>query len=461
MDNEEHKTVILWEPTKKQALALSCPAFELFYGGAAGGGKSDFLLMDFVSGCNKYGKAWRGIFFRRTYAELDEIILRAKELYIPLGAKYNKTDKTFMFPTGSFLRLRYLERDDDVEHYQGHQYTWIGFDELGNYASDYCWRYMISRCRSASGATCYMRGTGNPGGVGHAWIKKRFIDGKHANTIYTDDAGNTQCFIPSLLDDNTYLQKNDPQYERRLGMLPKYLYEALRKGNWDIVAGAAFEEFNREDHVIKPITLPPGSWFKFCSMDWGYSKPFSIGWWAVDSDGRMIRYRELYGCEKGEVNKGIRKSAADVAKEAFDLSVTEGVTAMIADPAVWSKVDGGASIAEKFEKVGWKMIKANNDRINGKIQLHQLLKTKGEDKKPMLLIFDTCHDFIRTIPLLLPSKTHPEDIDTTLEDHIYDETRYAIMSDYAKQPIRALQKQNGQWNFANKKAKGTQWNPYK
>ena len=102
--------MILWEPTKKQALALSCPAFELFYGGAAGGGKSDFLLMDFVSGCNKYGKAWRGIFFRRTYAELDEIILRAKELYIPLGAKYNKTDKTFMFPTGSFLRLRYMDR---------------------------------------------------------------------------------------------------------------------------------------------------------------------------------------------------------------------------------------------------------------------------------------------------------------------------------------------------------------
>ena len=133
---------------------------------------------------------------------------------------------------------------------------------------------------------------------------------------------------------------------------------------------------------------------------------------------------------------------------------------MVADPAVWSKQDREASIAEKFEAEGWKMVKANNDRINGKMQLHQLLKEKGEDEKPMLLVFDTCYEFIRTIPLLLPSKAHPEDIDTAMEDHIYDETRYAIMSEYARHPVRALQKQNGQWRFASKNAKSAGWNPY-
>ncbi|UTC46120.1 terminase [Treponema vincentii] len=452
--------MILWEPQPKQQLALSCPAFELFYGGAAGGGKSDFLLMDFLAGCNEGRSAWRGILFRRTYRELEDLIIRAKELYIPLGAHYHKTENVFTFPTGSFLRLRYLERDEDVGSYQGHQYTWVGFDELGNYATDYCYLYMISRLRSAAGLKCYMRATGNPGGVGHSWIKMRFIDKKKPNTIYTDEKGRTRCFIPSLLDDNRILMKNDPEYEKSLTLLPRYLYEALRYGNWDIVAGAAFEEFRREEHVIKPFALESGQWFKFCAMDWGYAKPFSIGWWAVNSEGRMIRYRELYGCEKGEANKGVKKSASEVAKEAYALSVAEGATVMVADPAVWSKTDKEASIAEKFEAAGWKMIKANNERINGKMQLHQLLKTKGEDGKPMLLVFDTCFDFIRTIPLLLPSKAHPEDIDTTMEDHIYDETRYAIMSEYARHPVRALQKQNGQWRFASKNAKSAGWDPY-
>ena len=421
---------------------------------------SDFLLADFLAGCNEGRRAWRGVLFRRTYKELEELIIRAKELYTPLGAHYHKTENVFTFPTGSFLRLRYLERDDDVGSYQGHQYTWVGFDELGNYATDYCYLYMISRLRSAAGLKCYMRATGNPGGVGHSWIKMRFIDKKKPNTIYTDEMGRTRCFIPSLLDDNRILMKNDPEYEKNLTLLPRYLYEALRRGNWDIVAGAAFEEFSREEHVIKPFALNSGEWFKFCSMDWGYARPFSIGWWAVNSEGRMIRYRELYGCEKGEANKGVKKSASEVAKEAYALSVAEGVTVMVADPAVWSKTYKEASIAEKFEAAGWKMKKANNERINGKMQLHQLLKTKGEDGRPMLLVFDTCFDFIRTIPLLLPSKTHPEDIDTAMEDHIYDETRYAIMSEYAQHPSRALRKQNGQWNFASKKAKSAGWNPY-
>lgn len=448
---------IIWEPQPKQAQALSCPAFELLYGGAAGGGKSDFLLADYLSGVNSWRKHWAGILFRRSYSELEELVKRARELYTPLGAKYNESKSTFTLPTGSTLKLRYLEREADVARYQGHQYTWVGFDELGNYPSDHAWRFMISRIRSAAGAPCYIRGTANPGGVGHAWIKARFIDGFIPMKIYKDPELNlTRCFIPSTLEDNSALMINDPEYETRMKLLPTHLYQAMRFGNWDVFAGQVFAEFSRETHVIKPFALPPGQWFKFASMDWGYAKPFSVGWWAVNSDGRMIRYRELYGCNPNEQNVGIRKAASDVAAEAWSLSVGEGVDIMVADPAVWSKDDDAPSIADKFAAVGWKIEPAINDRVNGLMQMHQLMMNTGEDGRPMLLVFETCFGFIRTIPTLLPDQRRPEDIDSALEDHIYDESRYAAMSQYAKTPASALRKQNGSWNFSNEKKS---WNP--
>jgi hypothetical protein len=245
-------TNVLWKPHYKQALALKSSAFELLFGGAAGGGKSDFLLMDFYAGVMKYGKHWRGILFRQTYSELEELMKRADELYIPLGARYVATRKEYMFKNGAFIRFRYLEHDNDVKLYQGHQYTWVGFDELGNYATDFAWRYMISRCRSAAGVPCYMRATANPGGVGHAWIKARFIDGfepyKTHRTVETTTGGSitiTRCFIPSRIEDNPTLMRNDPGYAERLKLLPALQYRALRKGDWDVFVGQVFDGFRR------------------------------------------------------------------------------------------------------------------------------------------------------------------------------------------------------------------------
>jgi hypothetical protein len=453
---------VIWQPQPKQAVALSCPAFELLYGGAAGGGKSDFLLADYLSGINQWGREWKGILFRKTYAELEEIISRARDIYIPLGARFNEAKATFIFPNGATLKLRYLERMEDVTHYQGHQYTWVGFDELGNYTSDYCWRFMVSRCRSAAGAPCFIRGTANPGGVGHSWIKVRFIDGYVPNRIYVDpETELTRCFIPSTLEDNQALMVNDPQYAQRMKLLPPQLYRAMRFGNWDVFAGQVFEEFAREKngaewHVIKPFALNPGQWFKFAALDWGYAKPFSIGWWAVNSDGRMIRYRELYGCDPKEQNVGVRRGALDVAQEAWAISAPEGVSTIVVDGAIRSKDDEGPSIWEQFESVGWNVIAGNKDRVNGIMQFHQSLMNTGEDGRPMLLVFNTCYAFIRTIPTLLPDPNHPEDIDSKLEDHVYDESRYAIMSEFAKNPVNALRKQNGSYTFATQKKT---WDP--
>ena len=453
--DQKNANYILWKPHYKQALALESPAFELFFGGAAGGGKSDFLLMDFYAGVNEYGKYWRGILFRRTYAELEELIKRADELYKPLGARFYEKNKTYVFPNGSTIKFRYLEHDKDVLNYQGHQYTWIGFDELGNYPTDFAWRYMIIRCRSAQGVPCYMRGSGNPGGVGHAWIKGRFIDGyepyKIHKTVETNGYPITRCFIPSLIEDNPTLMKNDPGYENRLKLLPTILYRAMRKGDWDIYAGQVFDEFTREKHVVKPFALEPGEWKKFYAYDWGYSKPFSLGKWAVNSEGRMVRYGEWYGCEKGEIDVGVKMGTGEIADIAWEMAIKEGVTEIVADTSMWTKDKDAPSKIEYFQNAGFKTIQAKKDRVNGLSIFHQRFKTLCEDQKPMLLIFDHCVDFIRTIPVLTPDPSDPEDVNSALEDHIYDEARYAIMSDFAHNPTTWLRKQNGNWNFGAKK----------
>ena len=466
MTGFDRQTVVnqtLWKPHYKQCLALSCNAFELLFGGAAGGGKSQFLIVDFWAGVMKYGKNWKGILFRRSYDELGELLRSASQLYLPLGARLTNKGRDFVFANGAIIEFRYLERDKDVTRYQGHQYTWIGFDELGNYPSDYAWRYMISRCRSAAGAPCYMRATANPGGAGHAWIKARFIDGFEPYQTHTVAEGNgkavirvSRCFIPSNLDDNPSLIKNNPEYAVRLKLLPGHLYRALRLGDWDIFAGQVFEEFRRERHVVKPFALEPGVWKKFYALDWGYAAPFSLGKWAVNGEGRLIRYGEWYGCSREELNVGIRMGAEAAAAKAWEMAVQEGITECVADTAIWSKGDEGPSVAEKWEGAGFRMIRAVKDRINGLALFHQRLQATGEDGRPMLLVFEHCVDFIRTIPALTPDPGNPEDVDSGLEDHIYDEARYAVMSDFAHNPAGALRRQNGGWTF---QTRGQSWDP--
>lgn len=462
---------VIWKPQPKQALAMSCPATELFYGGAAGGGKSDFLLGDFLAGAVRYGKHWRGILFRRTTDELEELIQRSNELYLPLGAHWNGKgakggSNQWVFPNGATLKMRYLESEKDVGHYQGHQYTWVGFDELGNYTSEYCWVYMMSRLRSAAGAPSFIRGTANPGGPGHGWIKHRFMDGQEPNKIKVIPQKlsngtikySSRVFIPSRLEDNKVLMDNDPEYELKLQSLPPHLARALRYGDWSVFSGQIFEEFTVATHVVKPFSLEPGIWFKFCSLDWGYGKPFSLGWYAVNSQGRVVKYREMYGCKEGEMNVGTKESATSLAQRSWEISVTEGVKDMVADPAIWGGQDENAAIVHKFEAAGWTMHRGNNDRINGLVLFHDMLKEKDEDGTPMLTVFPTCYAFIRTIPMLTPDPNRPEDVNTKLEDHVYDETRYALMSEFVKSPHRALARQNGNWNF---KRQGDEYDPLK
>ena len=429
----DKKLYTVWQPQPKQRMALNCPADELFYGGAKGGGKSDFLLADFLTHLD-YGAAHRGIMFRRTYDELAELQIRANEIYPELGGRYASGEKMWHFPKGATLRMRYLDRDQDVHHYQGHQYTWLGFDELTNWPRDKGYVWMFSCARSPHGVPVSIRASGNPGNVGHQWVKQRFIDGKiPMHMYYNAEQKMTSTFIPAKLEDNLILIMKDPQYETRLKALPPHLYRAYRNGDWDIFAGQAFEEYRRDKHVIHPIPLDP-SWRRFCSFDWGYARPYSIGWWAVTNEGRLIRYREMYGCEPGKHDVGIKKAQSQLARESWNISVAEGCDTMVVDPSIFNKPGEAPTVAETFQAVGWNIIKGENDRKSGLARVHDYMKQTGPDGQPLLMVFDTCHAWIRTIPTLVVDEKNPEDLDTTGEDHAYDETRYAVMSKMALQP---------------------------
>lgn len=425
-----------WEPQPGPQSSAITAGFvdELFFGGARGGGKSDYLLGDFLQDV-RLGSIWRGILFRKTYNELEELQVRAMEIYPKLGAVYKATKSAdypfsncWYFPGGATLKMRYLEHKNDADGYQGHQYTWIGFDELTNHATPYGYNKLKACLRSAHGVHGRIRASGNPGGKGHIWVKARFIDCAPPYHPFTDkETGLTRVFIPSRLADNAYLRDNKQYLSMLKSSGSAELVKAWLEGDWDIVAGAYFDCWNKAKHVIKPFGIPK-DWTKFRSFDWGSAKPFSVGWWAI-SDGSLalpknalVRYREWYGASEPDV--GLKLTAEAVAEGIAKREKGEALAYGVADPSCW-KVDGGESIAERMRKRNVAFRQADNSRINGWDQVRQRLVG---DESPMIYTFNTCLDSIRTIPLLQHDENNPEDLDSEMEDHAADDWRYACMS---------------------------------
>ena len=446
-------------PQTDAITARWCP--ELFYGGAAGGGKSDFLLGDFLQDVATYEQAWRGVLFRRTYPELEELIARSKEMYAPTGASWNDQKKIWTWSNGANLKMRYVERNDDVLRYQGHQYTWIGWDELTQWATLYCYRYLRSRLRSAHNVpTKRIRAAANPGGPGHLEVKHYFVDPAPAGYVpIVDEAtGVERIFIPARLKDNLILAVNDPTYGSRLkGLGSANLIRALLEGDWSVVEGAFFDCWAARRHVVRPFVIPE-HWLRFRSADWGFAAPFSIGWFAVVGDatvvtngfgdeitlprGCLVRYREWYG--RGTDGAGLRLTAEDLGKgiqqrEVLETKdgkpVYETITFSVLDPSAFRQ-DGGPSIAER-------MFTATNGRVNFRAADNTRVTQRGAiggwdqmrarfvgdgDGHPMLVVFSTCTDFIRTVPVLQHDQVRPEDLDTDGEDHAADDARYGCMS---------------------------------
>jgi hypothetical protein len=427
---------------------------ELFYGGAAGGGKSDFLLGDFLQDVPTYGRNWQGILFRRTYNELEELIRRSREIFPASGAVWHEQAKTWTWPNGANLRMRYIERDADATRYQGHAYTWIGWDELTQWPSDYGYRFLRGRLRSAhSVPTKRIRAAANPGGVGHHWVKAYFVDPTPAGYAPISDPVTKmqRMFIPARLRDNQILLSSDPGYGDRLrGLASDAMVRAWLEGDWTVIEGAFFDCWRYDAHVIEPCDLP-ADWARFRSMDWGSAKPFSVGWWAVATDdrwikgasrhedllvprGAMVRYREWYGATSAP-NTGLKMTAEGVGAGIVTRE-KENLVYAVLDPACFRE-DGGPSIAERINRELLAARKrpfhgADNARVpqRGSMGGWDQLRSRllGADGRPMIYCFSNCAASIRTIPALQHDPARPEDVDTEGEDHAGDEWRYACMS---------------------------------
>lgn len=377
---------------------------------------------------------------RRTRTELVETIERSKQLYGAIGWTFHEQEKMWRSPEGARLRFAYLERDQDAEGYQGHNYTRVYIEEAGNFPSSKPINKLKATLRSGAGVPVAMILTGNPGGPGHHWIKERFIDpAPQGMEILTDANGLQRVFIPSKVSDNKFLGDAYVQQLRSVGN--ENLVKAWLDGDWSVIDGAFFDCWSSQRHVIKPFSVPK-DWLRFRSMDWGFAAPFSVGWWAVCADefngiprGAIIRYREWYGASSPNV--GLRLTAEEVAdgiaaREAIDIQQGAKITYGVLDPAAFAQ-DGGPSIAERMSKRGVSFRRADNTRVSQRGAIsgwdQMRARMKGDiDGKPMMYVFETCKDFIRTVPALQHDPDKPEDLDTDAEDHAADEARYGCNS---------------------------------
>lgn len=434
-------------------MLISCPVFEVFFGGARGGGKTEGSIGDWLQHADAYGQGAVGIFVRRKLTQLEEVIARFKMVATPLGFKYRDQKHEFEAPNGARLKFRYLERDADADEYQGHSYTRVYVEEATNFPSPEPINKLRATLRSAAGVPVGMRLTGNPGGPGHQWVKDRYIEASRNNLtrkINLETPGPIQreqfenpftketiwlerVFIPSKISDNPLLMINDPLYVGRLQQQGSAaLVKAWLTGDWDIVLGAFFDCWGPQ-HVLPytwlgkiPMHAP-----RFRSFDWGSAKPFCVGWYAI-SDGTwglprlaLVKYREWYGTT-GQPNVGLKMDAELVAQGIKMRESGEFLKYGVADPSIFVR-DGGPSIGERMNLHLRTSFRAGDrKRVVGWDMLRKRLV--GENGVPMLYFIECCGDSIRTIPALPHDEHDSEDVDTEAEDHAGDETRYACMS---------------------------------
>ena len=454
---------ILWSPQPKQALFMSRFEDEALYGGAAGGGKSDALIAEALRQVEN--PCYRGLILRRTFPQLEDLISKSTRLYPAAfpGAQFNESKHIWRFPSGAVIIFGSIQHEADKYNYQGKPYDFIGFDELTQFTYGMYDYLAHSRNRpNGPGTKVYVRATANPGGIGHAWVKERFVTAaKPYETLWRDvpvlkPNGETEIFrrssifIPASVFDNKALLENDPGYLANLASMPEAERKALLYGDWDSFSGQVFSEW-RDDrahyrdgkwtHVIEPF-IPPKHWQIIRSFDFGYSRPFSVGWYAADENGKLYRIREYYG-SNGTPNVGLKLDPGAIARNIYEIEhgdpMLKGRNILgVADPSIFDE-SRGASIARLMaESPNFIMFSpGSNNRLQGLMQAHYRLAF-DEHGECMLQIFSTCKDFIRTVPALTYDEVNIEDVDTAMEDHIYDELRYCLMERVISPPTGSL-----------------------
>ena len=432
---------------EKQEAFLSARTKHIGYGGARGGGKSWSVRNKAIRLCMRY-KGIKCLIVRRTYPELTNNHIEPLQQVIPIKiARYNKTDKVFKFRNGSTIKFGYCNNDNDLNQYQGAEYDVIFIDEATQLQEMWIKKIVVC-CRGVNNFPKRIYYTCNPGGASHGYFKRIFIDKKYEQGEHPED----YTFIQALVTDNKALMASQPEYIKELEALPPKLREAWLYGRWDIFEGQFFEDFRetpdielcakagitteealkqrRFTHVIEPFEIPRG-WNIMRSYDFGYNKPFSLGYWAVDYDGILYRIMEMYGCTQTP-DEGVKWSPDEQFKRISQFEREHPwlrgrhIVDSVADPAIWDK-SRGISIADTAADYGIYFSPGDNERIPGWMQVHYRFQF-DDNGYPRMYIFNNCKAFIRTIPLMMYSETHPEDLDTKLEDHCPDEVRYMCMS---------------------------------
>lgn len=404
-------------PNPRQIEFFSSRARHTAYGGARGGGKSWAMRRKFVLLALRY-EGIQLLLLRRTLPELYENHVRPLLTEISGVARFNSTQRVFTFPNGSRIKLGYCAEERDVYQYQGQEYDVVGLEEATHFTESQM-QFLTTCNRSVrTDFSPRMYYTCNPGGVGHGWVKRLFLDRNYRGSERAED----YRFIPARIYDNPVLMQRNPDYIKTLENLPDHLRRAHLEGDWDVLAGQYFPEFRRDTHVIEPIALP-GHWRRFAAMDWGYNDPCAVLWFAVSESGRVYVYRELY----------LRKTlSSEIAARIRSLQGEERIAYTVASPDAWQTRGlaagmAGESIAEVFAAGGVPLLKADNARIPGWQRVREFLAPM-DDGQPRLQIFSSCTNLIRTLPLLAYDAHDAEDVADNCEDHAPEALRYGLMS---------------------------------
>jgi phage terminase large subunit len=417
---------------KQKVFAQSIEDYPVtFFGGAKGGGKSKGLRLIMLLRRFKYPGS-HGAIFRRTYPELEGNHIRPLfDEYPSLKEFWHESKKLLTLPNGSTLQFCHCQNEADVDLYQGREFHDMALDEAGQWTEAMFRKLQGSNRSSKPGIRARTILTGNPGGIGHTWLKRIFIERRYNERERPGDYN----FIQALVDDNQALLENDPDYVHKLNTEPnEALRKAYRYGDWNIFAGQYFGEIRREVHVVKPFAIPR-HWSKFGAYDFGFNHPAVFGWFATDEDGNVFLYREL---AKAQLR------VDQYAKELNNYADTQELYPIVAGHDCWAKKNvmddrSPPTVAEEFQKHGILLKRAVIDRIQGAAQVRSYLAWQdlaSGATKPRFFIFDTCPISFDCLSRMQHDPDRVEDVlkqdategDPLSGDDAYDMVRYGLMS---------------------------------